>query len=184
MVNDLVRPMAPPSRRRIRAQMAWKVPIVASRAASLPEHIAWFERYEERIRGGADLAWPKVIRTVRRSAGQPMTTDGPFIEGKELLLWTWAHRFKHRWYRPTELMTWAVMQRALSLGCESFDLMGLGDFKTKFGAELDHRKYRWVRSRYWWLTGMRDLAAKGLQWQQAVRGRVARWGSLSAGDEA
>jgi hypothetical protein len=106
------------------------------------------------------------------------------IEGKELLLWTWAHRFKYRWHRPTELMTWTVMQRALCLGCESFDLMGLGDFKTKFGAELDNRKYRWVRSRYRWLTGMRDLAAKGLQWQQAVRGRVARWGSLSAGDEA
>ncbi len=55
------------------------------RAASLTEHIAWFERYGERIRGGADLAWPKVIRTVRRSADQPVTTDGPFIEGKELL---------------------------------------------------------------------------------------------------
>jgi Acetyltransferase (GNAT) domain len=106
------------------------------------------------------------------------------IEGKELVLWTWAHRFKYRWHRPTELMTWTVMQRALTMGCESFDLMGLGDFKTKFGAELDQRKYRWVRSRYRWLTGMRDLAAKGLQWQQAVRGRVARWGSLSAGDEA
>jgi hypothetical protein len=99
------------------------------------------------------------------------------VEGKELLLWTWAHRLKYRWHRPTELMTWTVMQRAMQAGCESFDLMGLGDFKTKFGAELDNRKYRWVRSRYRWLTGMRDLAAKGLQWQQALRGRVARWGS-------
>lgn len=35
--------------------------------------------------GGADLAWPKATRTVRRRAGQPVTTDGPFIEGKELL---------------------------------------------------------------------------------------------------
>jgi hypothetical protein len=57
------------------------------------------------------------------------------------------------------------------------DLMGLGDFKTKFGAELDQRKYRWVRSRYRWLTSMRDLAAKSLQWHQALRGRVVRWGS-------
>lgn len=55
------------------------------RAASLKDHIAWFAPYEDRIRGGADLAWPKVIRTVRRRAGQPVTTDGPFIEGKELL---------------------------------------------------------------------------------------------------
>src|SRR3989337_2402635 len=36
MVKLLLRPMAPPSRRRIRAQMAWKVPMVASRAASSP----------------------------------------------------------------------------------------------------------------------------------------------------
>jgi CelD/BcsL family acetyltransferase involved in cellulose biosynthesis len=102
------------------------------------------------------------------------------IEGRELLLWTWAHRLKYRWHRPTELMTWSVMQRALENGCDTFDLMGLGDFKSKFGAELDNRKYRWIRSRYRWLTGMRDLAAKGLQWQQALRGRVARWGSPTA----
>jgi CelD/BcsL family acetyltransferase involved in cellulose biosynthesis len=99
------------------------------------------------------------------------------VEGTELLLWTWAHRTEYRWHRPTELMTWTVMQRALAVGCETFDLMGLGDFKAKFGAELDNRKYRWVRSRYRWLAGMRDLAAKSLQWQQALRGQVARWSS-------
>lgn len=55
------------------------------RAASLKDHNAWFERYGDRIRGGADLAWPKVSRTVRRRAGEPVTIDGPFVEGKELL---------------------------------------------------------------------------------------------------
>jgi CelD/BcsL family acetyltransferase involved in cellulose biosynthesis len=99
------------------------------------------------------------------------------IEGKELLLWAWAHRAKYRWHRPTELMTWTVIQRALAAGCDTFDLMGLGEFKTKFGAVLDERKYRWVRSRYRWLGHMRDLAASGLHWQQAIRGRIARWGS-------
>ena len=99
------------------------------------------------------------------------------IEGSELLLWSWAHKAEHRWYRATELMTWTVMQRALAAGCETFDLMGLGDFKMKFGAERDDRKYRWIRSRYRWLGRMRNLAASGLHWQQAVRGRIARWGS-------
>jgi Acetyltransferase (GNAT) domain len=99
------------------------------------------------------------------------------IQGRELLLWTWAHRSKYRWYRPTELMTWTVIQRALKAGCTVFDLMGLGEFKTRFGAERDERKYRWVRSRYWWLALMRSLAARGLLWQQSIRGRVARWGS-------
>jgi len=97
------------------------------------------------------------------------------IEGRELLLWTWAHREKHRWHRPTELMTWSVILRALKAGCQTFDLMGLGDFKAKFGAERDDRKYRWVRSRYRWLGRMRDLAARGMLWQQSFRGRVARW---------
>lgn len=96
------------------------------------------------------------------------------VDGTELLLWSWAHRTQYRWYRPTELMTWAVMQRAIGAGCTTFDLMGLGDFKTKFGAELDDTKYRWVRSRYRWLTLLRDWAETGHRWQQSVRGRLAR----------
>jgi Acetyltransferase (GNAT) domain len=110
--------------------------------------------------------------------GHTSIASGIFtIDGRELLLWSWAHRGEHRWYRATELMTWTVMQRALASGCESFDLMGLGDFKMKFGALRDDSKYRWIRSRYRWLGQMRDLAASSLQWQQAVRGRLARWSS-------
>jgi CelD/BcsL family acetyltransferase involved in cellulose biosynthesis len=96
------------------------------------------------------------------------------IEGKELLLWTWAHRTSARWYRPTELMTWTVIQRALAAGCETFDFMGLGEFKTKFGAELDTTKRRWRRSRYRWLRAARTIAERGYRWQQAVRGRLAQ----------
>jgi hypothetical protein len=55
------------------------------RAAEIEEHNAWFEKYGDRIRGGANLVFPKVIRTVRRRAGQPVTTDGPFLETKEIL---------------------------------------------------------------------------------------------------
>ena len=71
-------------------------------------------------------------------------------------------------------MTWTVMQRALAAGCNTFDLMGIGDFKTKFGAELDMTKQRWVRSRYRWLTSARDLAERGYRFQQGMRGRLAR----------
>src|SRR2546428_14081665 len=96
------------------------------------------------------------------------------MDGRELLLWSWAHRTAHRWFRPTELLTWTVMTRAMAAGCTTFDLMGLGDFKTKFGAELDTTKQVWVRSRYRWLTRARDLAERGYRWQQSVRGRFAR----------
>ena len=78
-------------------------------------------------------------------------------------------------------MTWSVMQLALEVGCETFDLTEIGDFKTKFGAELDNRKYRWIRSRYRWLAGMRDLAEKGLRWQQVLRSRMTRWGAPGPG---
>lgn len=63
----------------------WDAMSEDERAESLTEHIAWFGKYGDRIRAGADLAWPKVIRTIRRRAGQPITTDGPFIEAKEIL---------------------------------------------------------------------------------------------------
>jgi hypothetical protein len=95
------------------------------------------------------------------------------VYGRELLLWSWAHRTSYRRYYPTELMTWTVMTRAMALGCDTFDLMGRGEFKTKFGATLDEQKRRWVRSRYRWLTVARDAAERGLRWQQSMRGRLA-----------
>jgi Acetyltransferase (GNAT) domain len=105
--------------------------------------------------------------------GRTSIATGLFtIEAKELLLWMRTHRTQHRWYRPTELMTWSVMKVAMERGCEVLDFMGRGDFKAKFGATLDHSKIRWVRSRYRWLTAARDLSERGYRWQQSMRGRV------------
>jgi predicted ATP-grasp superfamily ATP-dependent carboligase/CelD/BcsL family acetyltransferase involved in cellulose biosynthesis len=96
------------------------------------------------------------------------------IEGKELLLSMWAHRGHYRWYRPTELMTWAVMEHAVQRGCETFDLMGRGPFKSKFGAEVDDTKIRWLRGRRRWLMKARNVAKTAFYWQQGARGRAAR----------
>jgi glycosyltransferase involved in cell wall biosynthesis/predicted ATP-grasp superfamily ATP-dependent carboligase len=110
----------------------------------------------------------------------PCIATGMFtVHGRELLLSMWTHRTRYRWYRPTELMTWTVMQKAMALGCDNFDLMGRGDFKAKFGATPDASKRRWVWSRYAWLTAARDLAEKGYRWQQGIRGRLARLTSTS-----
>jgi len=91
------------------------------------------------------------------------------MEGKELLLWQWAHRTQYRWYRPTELMTWTVMKKAIEAGCDTFDMNGEGEFKAKFGAELDTSEYRWVWSRYKWFTYLRDWAEKCYRWYTGVR---------------
>jgi predicted ATP-grasp superfamily ATP-dependent carboligase/CelD/BcsL family acetyltransferase involved in cellulose biosynthesis len=107
--------------------------------------------------------------------GGPNIATGMFtVEGKELLLWMWTHRTQYRWYRPTELMTWTVMKKAMEIGCDTFDFMGRGDFKAKFGAELDNTKHRWTWSRYQWLAATRTVASRGYKWQQSVRGRMIR----------
>ena len=109
-------------------------------------------------------------------AGRTSIATGMFlIEGTELLLWGWAHLAHYRWYRPTELMTWTVMQQAMRAGCEQFDFMGAGEFKAKFGAEPDLTKWRWMRSRPGWLLPARHAAESAFRWQQAVRGRTARF---------
>jgi D-aspartate ligase len=95
------------------------------------------------------------------------------VEGTELLLWMWAHRQHYRWYRPTELMTWTVIQRAIQLGCETFDFMGRGEFKTKFGAVPDRTKVRWLRGRQQWLMVARKMAKRVYGLQQSVRGRAS-----------
>ncbi len=106
--------------------------------------------------------------------GVTSIATGTFLmENRELSLWMWAHRPQYRWYRATELMTWTVMQRAIAAGCDTFDLMGCGDFKQKFGAVLDKTKYRWRRSRYQWLTRLRDWAEHSYRWQQRIRGGLA-----------
>jgi CelD/BcsL family acetyltransferase involved in cellulose biosynthesis len=102
----------------------------------------------------------------------PIATGIFTIESRELMLWQWAHRTAHRWYRPTELMTWTVMQRAMAAGCDTFDLMGGGEFKARFGAQREYPHWRWIRSRHRWIAVARDVAAACYSWQHAIRGRL------------
>lgn len=167
----------------------------AEDAAFADEH--YDQVREVYVRGGNVVPFgPERVRACvqhMRTAGKLLAVsvslpDGPVIatgiflvHARELFLWTWAHRSRYRWYRPTELMTWTVMQRAMALGCNTFDLMGGGDFKRKFGAEPELTKYRWVWSRYPWITRARDVAGVAHRWQQSLRGRLLRLALRSTG---
>jgi D-aspartate ligase len=96
------------------------------------------------------------------------------VEGSELQLWMWAHHPHYRWYRSTELMTWRAMQHAMSCGCRTFDMMGRGEFKEKFGAVRDDSRRRWIRSDSRLLAAARPVARAWYRTQQVVRGRVHR----------
>jgi hypothetical protein len=45
----------------------------------------WFDDHRDKIRGGSKLQGAETATTVRFDGGVPMTTDGPFIEGKEVV---------------------------------------------------------------------------------------------------
>lgn len=57
----------------------------AEREAEIARHREWFARHRGKIAGGEELAWPIRARTVRRHKGEPVVTDGPFLESKEIL---------------------------------------------------------------------------------------------------
>lgn len=45
----------------------------------------WFVDHADKIRGGAKLRRPETATTVRLDGQEPVTTDGPFMEGKEVI---------------------------------------------------------------------------------------------------
>jgi len=45
----------------------------------------WFADNASAIRGGNKLQAPDTATTVRLDAGEPIITDGPFVEGKEVV---------------------------------------------------------------------------------------------------
>ncbi|WP_433003391.1 YciI family protein [Kribbella sp. CA-294648] len=45
----------------------------------------WFDDHADKIRGGHKLQEPHTATTVRLDGPTPVTTDGPFIEGKEVI---------------------------------------------------------------------------------------------------
>jgi hypothetical protein len=45
----------------------------------------WFATHADKIRGGSKLQSPQTATTVRLDRGEPVITDGPFVEGKEVV---------------------------------------------------------------------------------------------------
>jgi hypothetical protein len=45
----------------------------------------WFAAHADRLRGGRKLKAPETATTVRLDRGDPVVTDGPFVEGKEVV---------------------------------------------------------------------------------------------------
>lgn len=45
----------------------------------------WLDTHSDKLRGGNKLRAPETATTVRLDRGEPIVTDGPFVEGKEVV---------------------------------------------------------------------------------------------------
>ncbi len=144
--------------------------VFARRAKTVPfGRESMLECFRHLRDGGHLLA----ISVLMPGDGTCIATGLFMIEGRELHLWGWAHRTSYRQQCPSELLTWAAMQKAMEAGCVTMDMAGGGDFKQKFGAVRDVSLTHWMWSRYEWLARLRHSAEKAYRWQQSVRGQLA-----------
>jgi hypothetical protein len=57
----------------------------AERERAFERVAEWFARHGDKMRGGSKLQSPETATTVRLDRGEPVITDGPFVEGKEVV---------------------------------------------------------------------------------------------------
>ena len=57
----------------------------AERERAYQQADKWFADQADTLRGGSKLQAPETATTVRLDGGDPIVTDGPFVEGKEVV---------------------------------------------------------------------------------------------------
>ena len=57
----------------------------AERDRAYQRVVEWMATHADKIRGGNRLQPPVTATTVRLDRGEPVITDGPFVEGKEVV---------------------------------------------------------------------------------------------------
>lgn len=116
-----------------------------ARAAALVKHLKTSDRL--------------LCLRVRDPEGRSIATSIFFGYGKTFYFWGGASYRSGQKYLPNEYMLWTAIRYFRDKGMTSFDMVGVRDYKRKFGSE--ERVYaKIVFARYAWLLPMRDLAQK------------------------
>ena len=66
-------------------EKAWEALDQAERDAGFAQVQQWLTRYADKITHNRKLADAHTATTVRLDEGEPIVTDGPFVEGKEVV---------------------------------------------------------------------------------------------------
>jgi CelD/BcsL family acetyltransferase involved in cellulose biosynthesis len=108
---------------------------------------------------------------VRNPEGEPIATSLFLGFQKCFFFWGGASYRKQQSFRPNEYMIWTAMKYWREHGCEVFDMVGIRDYKRKFGS---HEEYyaKMVFTRYPLLIKGRDLAKKFYFSMLRLKGRI------------
>jgi CelD/BcsL family acetyltransferase involved in cellulose biosynthesis len=145
--------------------------VFAGRGFALPFKRKRVEQLVEHLMGTSHLLPVSVFLADKATC---IATGIFLVANQELFLWGWAHRHEYGSYCPMELLTWTAMQRAIELGCRSFDLFGGGKAKEKYGGVVDTGTVRWMRSPVPGFLACRGAAKRAYRWWQRVKGSLPR----------
>lgn len=74
---------------------------------------------------------------VRNPEGESIATSLFFGYNKTFFFWGGASYRSQQSYRPNEYMIWTAMQYWRERGCDTFDMVGVRDYKKKFGSTVE-----------------------------------------------
>jgi hypothetical protein len=88
-----------------------------------------------------------------------------------MYFWGGASWRVHQALRPNEAVQWEAMKIGRRIGLHTYDMGGGGVYKQKYGGSAFG--VPWFRkSKYPWISYMRDLAERGIRFRQECLGGV------------
>lgn len=110
---------------------------------------------------------------VRSPEGISIATSIFFGYNNKFFFWGGASLRPYQNYRPNEYMIWYAIRYWRSRGCKVFDMVGVRDYKRKFGSvEIEYAKI--TISRYKILISLRNLAKEVYFLMLKMKGLILR----------
>lgn len=93
--------------------------------------------------------------------------------GETFYYWAGASYRPDQHFRPNEYMIWTAIKYWRDHGCKLFDMMGIRDYKRKFGS-YEYYCANLIFTEYPFLISMKDIAGRIYYKMGAVKGKILR----------
>lgn len=110
------------------------------------------------------------------SADQKIIASSIFFGGNGVFYyWAGASYSEFQFYRPSESMIWFAIQHFIRLGYDSFDMVGVRDYKLKFSPELIYYE-KITATRFRFITHLRNFSERLFFIFNRLKGLRSRFG--------